>query len=49
VHHALAPEQITVRARAGTAANISIQTRYCTATTADKPFGEMRNLIHLPG
>jgi hypothetical protein len=33
----------------GTAANISIQTRYCTATVADKPFGEMPNLIRLPG
>jgi len=31
--------------RAGTAANISIQIRYCTATFADKPFGEMPNLI----
>jgi hypothetical protein len=31
--------------RAGTVANISIQIRYCTATTADKPFGEMAYLI----
>jgi hypothetical protein len=26
-----------------------IQIRYCTATTADKPFGEMQNLIGLRG
>jgi len=31
--------------RAGTVANISIQIRYCTATTADKPFAEMANPI----
>jgi len=31
--------------RAGTVANVSIQIRYCTATTTDKPFGEMRNFI----
>jgi len=35
--------------RAGAVANISIQTRYCTATTADKPFGEMENPIGWPG
>jgi hypothetical protein len=29
--------------RAGAAANLSTQIRYCTATTADKPFGEMQN------
>jgi hypothetical protein len=38
-----------LRDRAGAAANISIQTRYCTATTADKPFGEMQNLIRMLG
>jgi hypothetical protein len=27
----------------------STQIRYCTATVADKPFGEMLNLIRLPG
>jgi hypothetical protein len=31
--------------RAGTVANILIQIRYCTATTADKPFDEMANPI----
>ena len=31
----------------GPVANVSIQIRYCTATTADKPFGEMQNLIRL--
>jgi len=35
--------------RAGAAANVSIQIRYCTATTADKLFGEMPNLIRLRG
>jgi hypothetical protein len=29
--------------RAGAAANISIQIRYCTAAIADKPFGKMQN------
>jgi hypothetical protein len=29
--------------RAGAAANLSTQIRYCTATTADKPFSEMQN------
>jgi hypothetical protein len=28
----------------GAAANISIQTRYCTATATDKPFSETHNL-----
>jgi len=31
--------------RAGTVSNISIQIRYCTATTADKPFSEKTNFI----
>jgi hypothetical protein len=31
--------------RTGPVANISIQTRYCTTTTADKPFCEMQNFI----
>jgi hypothetical protein len=35
--------------RAGAATNISIQIRYCTATVADKPFREMRNLIVVCG
>jgi hypothetical protein len=35
--------------RVGPVANISIQIRYCTATTADKPFGEMENFIGWPG
>jgi len=43
-YYALPPASISF-GRAGTAANISIQTRYCTATIADKPFGEMPNLI----
>jgi hypothetical protein len=29
--------------RAGAVTNISIQTRYCTAAIADKPFGKMQN------
>jgi hypothetical protein len=33
----------------GYGSNISIQIRYCTATTADKLFGEMQNLIGLRG
>ena len=47
-HHTLATVPIGT-GRAGAAANISIQTRYCTATTADKPFGEMQNHIGLCG
>ena len=39
---------VTLR-RAGAVANISIQIRYCTATTADKPFAEMENLIGWTG
>jgi len=35
--------------RAGAAANLSIQIRYCTATTADKLFGEMQNFAGRPG
>jgi hypothetical protein len=35
---------VRLAGRAGAVANISIQIRYCTATTADKPFGEMQNL-----
>jgi len=35
--------------RAGAVANLSIQIRYCTATTADKPFAEMANPIGWPG
>jgi hypothetical protein len=34
--------------RAGAATNISIQIRYCTATTTDKPFGKMPQPIRLP-
>jgi hypothetical protein len=39
---------VTLR-RAGAVTNVSIQIRYCTATTADKPFGEMQNFIGWPG
>jgi hypothetical protein len=42
------PVLVTLR-RAGAVTNVSIQIRYCTATTADKPFGEMENLIGWPG
>jgi hypothetical protein len=33
----------------GPVANVSIQIRYCTATTADKPFWEMQSFIGRPG
>ncbi len=35
--------------RAGAVSNLSIQIRYCTATTADKPFSKMQNFIGQPG